>query len=227
MMLRKVGVLSVSLGLAACSASNGEGSFAGTYTGQLTVATDGTQSSGSANETWTITQSGNSIDFGGDWCPGLGGTLDGDVATITTTSCPPVKGATTTYTGGTLTFGGEQVSVELTSTVVASNGSASTIVSGTLTKSGGGSSGSAGSAVGCYTWNSGTVEVSANNTVTHYCSPTDVCDMGTWTLAGSTTYTFSWQSGYTDVMSFSNGDLVPVGGSNAGDTATPTACPGG
>jgi hypothetical protein len=68
---------------------------------------------------------------------------------------------------------------------------------------------------------------SANNTMVKYCSATgtQVCDSGTWMLTATEAYQFSWQSGASDTMTLSNGDLFPVAGSNAGLVATPTTCP--
>jgi hypothetical protein len=109
--------------------------FTGTYVGpvrtQRTCSVASDNADNNSTLTYTFTQTGAALSFGGSKCPGIPATISGDVATIQKHTCPSTTnadGVTTcqdTITGGTLTLSGDNVTLNTNGQVTCSNASAS------------------------------------------------------------------------------------------------------
>lgn len=142
MFMTKAPLILSALLLGACD------TFAGTYTGNITVSTlisgetNSVETSASIPDvSATDVGPGVSLEsFPASFCPNLLGTVNGRVATVSNTLCWPQGGAadggstSLVITGGTLTLDGNSLVVNVTGAVTADNGTGTTTITGTLTR---------------------------------------------------------------------------------------------
>jgi len=102
--------------------------FTGTYTGMLSKELDcsGDKRSDISKVSMTLKQTGDQVEISSSNCPGLGGTVAGDVVELGQFVCPTRTvdgvGITETITGGKLTLAAPSLSVDVRSNAVLTSG---------------------------------------------------------------------------------------------------------